>query len=162
MPGITYVRGDATTPSVKGVEVIAHVRNDIGGRGKGFVLALSRRRPEPEKACRAWHRDRASDDFGPGAVQLVRVEPYVWAADMVGRRGVRTGGKGVPVRHEAIDTAPARLAERVVELGVSVHMPRIGCGPAGGTWSRVEPLVRGRLVERGIAVTVHDHGEGRK
>ncbi|MFF9061935.1 macro domain-containing protein [Streptomyces sp. NPDC014882] len=162
MSEITYVRGDATAPSVKGVKVIAHVCNDIGGWGKGFVLALSRRWPEPEKAYRAWHRERASNDFGLGAVQLVRVEPYVWVANMVGQRGVRTGSKGVPVRYEAIDTALADLADRAAELRASVHMPRIGCGLAGGTWSRVEPLVAGRLVARGIAVTVYDHGEGRK
>ncbi|MFJ9407826.1 hypothetical protein [Streptomyces sp. NPDC101393] len=38
---ITYVQGDATAPQGKGVKVIAHVRNDLGGWGKGFVLALS-------------------------------------------------------------------------------------------------------------------------
>ncbi|SOE07774.1 hypothetical protein SAMN06272765_8688 [Streptomyces sp. Ag109_G2-15] len=38
MSEITYVRGDATVPSVKGAKVIAHVCNDIGGWGKGFVL----------------------------------------------------------------------------------------------------------------------------
>ena len=158
--GIAYVRGDATTPSVKGVKVIAHVCNDIGGWGKGFVLALSRRWPEPEAAYRAWHRGRAANDFGLGAVQLVRVRPDVWVANMIGQRGIRTGSKGVPVRYDAIDTALARLADRVVELDASVHMPRIGCGLAGGKWSRVEPLVGERLVARGVAVTVYDHGEG--
>jgi hypothetical protein len=38
-------------------------------------------------------------------------------------------------------------------------MPRIGCGLAGGKWSRVEPLITERLVRRGIAVTVYDHGD---
>ncbi|MEU9986553.1 macro domain-containing protein [Streptomyces sp. NPDC048045] len=160
MSGIMYVRGDATVPSVKGVKVIAHVCNDIGGWGKGFVLALSRRWPEPEAAYRAWHRGRAKNDFGLGAVQLVKVDPYVWVANMVGQRGIRRGSKGVPVRYEAIDAALARLAGQVIELGASVHMPRIGCGLAGGTWSRIEPLITERLVERGIAVTVYDHGEG--
>ncbi|MEV5250158.1 macro domain-containing protein [Streptomyces werraensis] len=157
MAGIRYVRGDATVPSVKGVKVIAHVCNDIGGWGKGFVLALSRRWSEPEAAYRAWHRDRAANDFGLGAVQLVQVERYVWVANMIGQRGVRTGSKGVPVRYEAIDTALDRLAGHARELGASVHMPRIGCGLAGGTWSRVEPLVEERLVRRGIPVTVYDH-----
>ncbi|MGA5444637.1 macro domain-containing protein [Streptomyces griseoincarnatus] len=157
MAGIRYVRGDATVPSVKGVKVIAHVCNDIGGWGKGFVLALSRRWPEPEAAYRAWHRDRAANDFGLGAVQLVQAERYVWVANMIGQRGVRTGGKGVPVRYEAIDTALDRLAGHALELGASVHMPRIGCGLAGGRWSRVEPLVQERLVRRGIPVTVYDH-----
>ncbi|MFC8404402.1 macro domain-containing protein [Streptomyces griseoincarnatus] len=157
MAGIRYVRGDATVPSVKGVKVIAHVCNDIGGWGKGFVLALSRRWPEPEAAYRAWHRDRAANDFGLGAVRLVQAERYVWVANMIGQRGVRTGGKGVPVRYEAIDTALDRLAGHALELGASVHMPRIGCGLAGGRWSRVEPLVEDRLVRRGIPVTVYDH-----
>ncbi|MGW2418993.1 macro domain-containing protein [Streptomyces sp. NPDC001709] len=160
MSEIMYVRGDATVPSVKGTKVIAHVCNDIGGWGKGFVLALSRRWPEPERAYRAWHRDRAHNDFALGAVQLVRVEPYVWVANMVGQRGIRRGSKGVPVRYEAIDTALARLADEVTELGASVHMPRIGCGLAGGTWSRIEPLITERLVKRAIPVTVYDHGEG--
>ncbi|MBC2900470.1 macro domain-containing protein [Streptomyces cupreus] len=158
---ITYVRGDATVPSVKGVKLIAHVCNDIGGWGKGFVLAVSRRWPEPEKAYRAWHRDRAANDFALGAVQFVQVEPYVWVANMVGQRGIRTGSKGVPVRYEAIDTALDGLATKAAELGASVHMPRIGCGLAGGKWSRIEPLITDRLVRQGIPVTVYDHGEGR-
>ncbi|MET8411018.1 macro domain-containing protein [Streptomyces sp. NPDC005195] len=157
MSGITYVRGDATVPSVKGVTLIAHVCNDIGGWGKGFVLALSRRWPEPETAYRAWHRDRAHNDFGLGAAQFVQVERYVWVANLIGQRGIRTGSKGVPVRYEAIDAALGRLADQAVALDASVHMPRIGCGLAGGTWSRVEPLVTGRLVSRDIAVTVYDH-----
>ena len=90
-------------------------------------------------------------------MQLVQAERYVWVANMVGQRGVRTGSKGVPVRYEAIDTALDRLAGPALELGASVHMPRIGCGLAGGTWSRVEPLVENRLVRRGIPVTVYDH-----
>ena len=65
--------------------------------------------------------------------------------------------KGAPVRYEAIDTALDRLAGPALELGASVHMPRIGCVLAGGTWSRVEPLVENRLVRRGTPVTVYDH-----
>jgi O-acetyl-ADP-ribose deacetylase (regulator of RNase III) len=155
---VTYVRGDATAPQGKGVKVIAHVCNDLGGWGKGFVLAVSRRWPEPEAAFRRWHRERAGNDFGLGAVQLVQVERYVWVANMVGQRGIRTSrSQGVPVRYEAIDAALGRLAPQVLELGASVHMPRIGCGLAGGRWSRVEPLIEARLSGVGVAVTVYDH-----
>jgi O-acetyl-ADP-ribose deacetylase (regulator of RNase III) len=157
MSEITYVRGDATVPFGKGVKLIAHVCNDLGGWGKGFVLALSRRWPEPEKAYRAWHRDRAANDFALGAAQFVQVEPYVWVANMIGQRGICTGSNGVPVRYEAIDAALARLADKALELGASVHMPRIGCGLAGGRWSRIEPLITERLVRRGVPVTVYDH-----
>ncbi|CAM5321854.1 macro domain-containing protein [Streptomyces atroolivaceus] len=158
MSGITYVRGDATAPQAKGVKLIVHVCNDLGGWGKGFVLAVSRRWPGPEAAYRRWHRERSGNDFGLGAAQFVQVEPYVWVANIVGQRGTRTGSKGVPVRYEAIDAGLDKVAARAAELGASVHMPRIGCGLAGGTWARVEPLITERLVSRGIAVTVYDHG----
>lgn len=159
MSGITYVRGDATAPQGKGVKIIAHVCNDLGGWGKGFVVAVSRRWVEPEKEYRRWHRERAKNDFGLGAAQFVQVERLVWVANLVGQRGMRTGrSRGVPVRYEAIDTALGRLAGKAEELGASVHMPRIGCGLAGGTWARVEPLVVQRLTAREIPVTVYDFG----
>ncbi|MFF1485374.1 macro domain-containing protein [Streptomyces sp. NPDC058319] len=152
-----YVRGDATAPRAAGPKVIAHVCNDRGGWGRGFVLALSRRWPEPEAAYRAWYRDRADNDFALGAVQLVRTGPDLWVANMIGQHGVRRGGgKGVPVRYEAIDTALDRLAGHAAALAASVHMPRIGCGLAGGDWDRIEPLAEARLLRRRIPVTVYD------
>jgi O-acetyl-ADP-ribose deacetylase (regulator of RNase III) len=141
--GIHYLRGDATAP-----------------QGKGFVVALSRRWPEPEAAYRKWRRERARNDFGLGAVQLVPVgcpEARLWVANMIGQRGIRTGSKGVPVRYEAIEQALMALAPQALELGVSVHMPRIGCGLASGRWERVEPLIQHALVRRGVEVTVYDH-----
>ena len=39
-----------------------------------------------------------------------------------------------------------------------VHLPRIGCGLAGGKWEQVEPLVQQFLSARGVAVTVYDFG----
>lgn len=154
---IRYVRGDATTPLGKGTKVIAHVCNDRGGWGKGFVLAVSRRWPEPEAAFRRWHRERAKNGFGLGAVQFVQVDRLVWVANMIGQHGIRTGSHGPPVRYEAIDTALGVLAARAGELEASVHMPRIGCGLAGGTWERVAPLITARVVTAGVPVTVYDH-----
>jgi O-acetyl-ADP-ribose deacetylase (regulator of RNase III) len=155
--GIEYVRGDATTPRGKGPRVIAHVCNDMGGWGKGFVLALSKRWPEPERAYRLWHRERASNDFGLGAVQVVQVDRLLWVANMIGQHGTRTGSKGAPVRYEAIAIALGTVTARAAELSASVHMPRIGCGLAGGTWERIEPLIVTRLVAVNVPVTVYDH-----
>ncbi|MGW2540661.1 macro domain-containing protein [Kitasatospora sp. NPDC001574] len=154
---VRYVRGDATAPRDQGVKVIAHVCNDLGGWGRGFVLALSRRWPEPEQAFRRWHRERAGNDFGLGAVQFVRVDDSLWVANMVGQHGIRTArSTAVPVRYGAIDTALTALGGHAAGLGASVHMPRIGCGLAGGRWELVEPLVTARLTDRGIPVTVYD------
>ncbi|WP_327168705.1 macro domain-containing protein [Streptomyces subrutilus] len=157
MKPIRIIPGDATSPRAEGPKVIAHVCNDLGGWGKGFVLAVSRRWPEPEAAYRAWHRGRSGNDFGLGAVQVVRVRPDVWVANMIGQRGMRTGSAGPPIRYEALADCLAALGDRALELGATVHMPRIGTGLAGGTWTRVEPLIDDALGARDVQVTVYDH-----
>ncbi|WP_153533129.1 macro domain-containing protein [Actinomadura macrotermitis] len=154
MGSIRYIQGDATSPQAKGVKIIAHVCNDLGGWGKGFVLALSRRWDEPERAYRAWRRSR--DGFALGAVQFVQVDRYTWVANMIGQRGTKRGSKGVPIRYDALDTCLAALGDKALELGASVHMPRIGCGLAGGRWELVEPLVERNLTARDVQVTVYD------
>jgi O-acetyl-ADP-ribose deacetylase (regulator of RNase III) len=156
MSGITYLKGDATNPQAKGVKIICHVCNDVGGWGKGFVLALSKRWDEPEAAYRAWYADGTG--FALGAVQFVQVEPYVWVANLIGQRGTRTGSSGPPVRYEAIAAGLGKVAAKAKELGASVHMPRIGCGLAGGEWAKVEPLIEEHLCSAGVAVTVYDLG----
>jgi O-acetyl-ADP-ribose deacetylase (regulator of RNase III) len=157
MPTITYLDGDATVPQAKGPKVIAHVCNDRGGWGKGFVLAISAHWPEPEKAYRLWHRERAGNGFGLGAVQLVPVRADIWVANMVGQHGIKTGSAGPPIRYDAVDRCLTALADHAAALKASVHMPRIGCGLAGGRWPRIEPLIDDRLIARDIAVTVYDH-----
>lgn len=153
---ITYIKGDATAPRAKGNKIVAHVCNDLGGWGKGFVLAVSARWSEPEKRYREWHRDRAHTDFELGAFQLVQVEKYIWIANMIGQHGMKTGSKGPPIRYDALDKCLAKLAVAALELEASVHMPRIGCGLAGGKWDCVEPLIEHQLCKSGIAVYVYD------
>ena len=153
---ITYVKGDATQPQGRGNKIIAHICNDLGGWGKGFVLAISKRWSEPEAAYRAWHKARAKNDFALGAFQLVQVEPSIWVANMVAQRGMKTGSQGPPIRYEAVRTCLKELAVQAKERKASVHMPRIGCGLAGGRWEEIEPIVTEEL--EGVEVTVYDFG----
>ncbi len=158
---ITYLRGDATCPQARGPKVIAHVCNDAGGWGRGFVLALSARWSRPEEMYRRWYRLRkphaqllcdvpgsyvlTTGDFVLGEAQFVQVLPDTFVANMIGQAGTRTGSKGPPVRYAAISDSLAKVAEFASQRSASVHMPRIGCGLAGGTWDRVEPIVVDRL-----------------
>jgi O-acetyl-ADP-ribose deacetylase (regulator of RNase III) len=153
MTALRVIKGDATSPQAAGPKIIAHVCNDQGHWGAGFVLAVSRRWPEPERDFRRWHRERAGNDFALGAVRLVEVQPALWVANMIGQHGIKTGSSGPPVRYEAIGRALMTVGDQALELGASVHLPRIGCGLAGGEWSKVEPLIEDRLA--GIAVTVY-------
>lgn len=153
---IKYLKGDATCPQAKGVKLIAHICKDRGGWGKGFVVAISKRWPEPEAEYRGWYSERNQNDFGLGAVQFVLVEDYVWVANMVAQHGMKNDGKNPPIRYEAVEGCLAKVAEKAMELKASVHMPRIGCGLAGGKWERIEPLIEKTLGAKGVPVTVYD------
>ncbi len=156
MTDTRFLKGGTTCPQAKGVTIIAHVCNDQGKWGKGFVMALSARWPGPEQAYRQWYRDRARNDFGLGSVQLVQVEPYIWVANMVAQHGARGGTRTPPIRYPAVEECLVKVAQKAQELGASVHMPRIGCGLAGGRWELIEPLIVKTLCEKGVEVTVYD------
>jgi O-acetyl-ADP-ribose deacetylase (regulator of RNase III) len=154
MAEIEYVTGDATAPQGEGPRVIAHVCNDVGKWGKGFVVALSKRWAEPERRYRQWYE--AGEGFALGEVQFVEVADELWVANMVGQRDVKAREGKPPIRYEAVESALGRVAEFARERGASVHMPRIGAGLAGGKWDEIETIIREELVERGVAVTVYD------
>jgi len=155
---ITYIQGDATCPQTSGVKIIAHICNDLGGWGKGFVLAISKRWSEPEAEYRKWHRNRAKNDFGLGALQIIQVEKYIHIANMVGQHGMRTGGNGrPPIRYSAVEECLKKLGVQAKELYASIHMPRIGTGLAGGKWESIEPLIQEILCDEDIPVYVYDY-----
>jgi O-acetyl-ADP-ribose deacetylase (regulator of RNase III) len=153
---LRYLQGDATSPQAAGPKIIAHVCNDLGGWGKGFVVAVSRRWPEPERDYRAWHRERATNDFGLGVVRLVQVRPDVWVANMIGQHGMRTGSKGPPIRYDALNRCLESVGAHAAIRHASVHLPRIGAGLAGGRWDQIEPLIIANLCARDIPTTVYD------
>ena len=150
---ITYLVGDATVPATRPA-VIAHVVNNIGAWGSGFTRAVSRRWPDVESVYRGWHR--AGDNFGLGYSQATQVEDGLWVVNMVAQHGLRRAGGPAPIRYRALWTCLG-FAATLARGHASLHMPRIGCGLAGGTWERVEPLVREACA--GIDVYVYDPPE---
>ncbi|SIS91750.1 O-acetyl-ADP-ribose deacetylase (regulator of RNase III), contains Macro domain [Chryseobacterium ureilyticum] len=156
MKTIQYIKGDATVPQTKGIKIIAHICNDIGGWGKGFVLAVSKRWEAPEKEYRNWHRFRSKNNFALGEIQIIQVEKYIYVANMIGQKGIKTGSNGVPVRYEAIEKCLETLSNEALSLNASIHMPRIGCGLAGGKWTEIEPIIERTLLNKNVEVFIYD------
>lgn len=155
MEYIQYIKGDATRPFGEGNLIIVHVCNDIGGWGKGFVLALSNRWKAPEISYRNWYKSQK--EFGLGEVQFVQVEENIWVANLIGQHKINKDKNGLPpIRYEAIDTGLNKIGGFAIELKASIHMPRIGCGLAGGKWEEIEPFIIKNMLSKNVAVTVYD------
>ncbi len=161
--GLHYLEGDATYPQGSGNKMIVHICNDKGGWGRGFVRSLSKRWYLPEREYREWHRAHHRNQlkhtvppFELNQVQFVRVEPDICVANMIAQAGYRKHASVPPIRYRALEKCLVTLDFYMRDWGGSIHMPRIGCGLAGGTWDRVEPLILRHLVERGHFVSVYD------
>jgi O-acetyl-ADP-ribose deacetylase (regulator of RNase III) len=164
---VHYVTGDATNPPGDGPKVIAHVCNDLGRWGKGFVIPLGERHPKAKAQFFAWHRGGAvvgtaaePRPFALGEVQFVQVADGLWVANMIGQHKVKPEGGVPPVRYEEIGRALTEVAKFAAEHGATVHMPRIGCGLAGGTWDQVGPLVEQGVAAAGVDAYVYDQPTG--
>jgi len=159
MSTLTFVSGDATRPIGEGPKIIIHCCNDLGLWGSGFVVAISRRWTKPENEYRNWARTFEDGDrrLPLGGIQLVQVEDDLFVANIIGQRGVGLDDHGrAPVRYSAIRTGVRKVRARARSHNASVHMPRMGCGLAGGRWEHIEEIIREELVDFGIPVTVYD------
>lgn len=156
MKKVHYSRGDATTPNASKNKIICHICNDIGAWGKGFVTALSKKWSSPEAAYRKWYQQRNQNDFKLGSIQLIRVEEDIWVANMIAQHKIRTNSVDSPIRYFAVESCLELLRESALQLSASIHMPRIGCGLAGGNWNLIEPIISDQLSSFDISVTVYD------
>lgn len=159
---ITYLRGDATQPVGDGPKYIAHIVNDEGRWGSGFVLALDKLSDRPREGYKEWHESHvegwAGAYFELGYGRFVRVAPDLVVYNMIAQRGIGKDPDGRPcIRYGALERCLEYLGSCLsVEKGASVHMPRIGAGLAGGDWKRIERIIVEKLCLYQIPVTVYD------
>ncbi|MDY0990244.1 macro domain-containing protein [Flavobacterium sp. CFBP9031] len=155
MKDIQYIKGDATSPEGSENKIIVHVCNDIGGWGKGFVMAISKKWKTPEKQYREWFKSK--NDFELGKVQFVQVEEDLWVANLIGQHKINKDENGeAPIRYHAIEEGLEAVSDFAKTNNASVHMPRIGCGLAGGKWEIIEPIILENLSSQDIKVVVYD------
>lgn len=155
---IQYLVGDATQPIDAGTEqrFIVHVCNDVGAWGAGFTRALSKLSPRPEESYRDAIKQTKPRSLG--AMSLVKVDPEagIFVANMIAQRGLPSAVRRVVIDYEALERCLVRVTKIAVDWGASAHMPRIGCGIAGGDWHTVEAIIERTLCAGGVKVFVYD------
>lgn len=154
---IIYLVGDATQPKADGTKIVVHICNDLGKWGKGFVLAISKRWKSPEVIYKSSFSALTKPALGD--VQFIPVESDIVVANIIAQEGVRSprdNKSPAPIRYPAVRQGLIAVAEYALQHNASVHMPRIGCGLAGGRWEEIEPIIEETLTQKNIVTTVYD------
>ena len=122
---------------------------------EGLLWQFQKSGTEPESKYREWFKSQ--EDFSLGQCQFVKVESDVWIANLIGQHKIHKDESGnAPIRYEAIAIGLEKVAQFASEKLATVHMPRIGCGLAGGSWDKIEPLIHKFLSEKDIETYVYD------
>ncbi len=159
---INYCLGDATEPVGGGSKVIAHVCNDEGKWGAGFVLALSKKFPNVEAEYRKLHAAQNGQKLTLGSVQFVQAvntPDNLYVANMISQRGIRKLKDGTvdecpPVRYPALYTCLEELCKFAAAQNASIHAPRFGAGLAGGDWRVIEAMLE--KIGAGQVINIYD------
>lgn len=157
---VTYVKGDATKPQGNGNRIIAHICNDSGGWGAGFVKAVDGISLRPQNKYREWYREiRKGGGYfiSLGETQMVPLEERgLFVCNMIAQHGTVSKLNPQPLSYEALGFALEELADYAIFYAASVHMPKIGSGLARGNWDIIESMINRILTLKEIDVTVYE------
>lgn len=161
---ITYIKADASDPVVPVRETgrddlqghIVHVTNNVGAWGRGFTRALDQRFNPHWVDKFGW---TLADEFNGHPRTLGRITlmqpptaayPKVIGIDipflivcLMAQNGLPSKNNPMPLDYVELEACLKGLREL---LGpnkdrISLQMPRIGCGLARGSWSKVGPML---------------------
>lgn len=163
---INYVKGDATLPKIiEGKRsVIVHCVNTLGAWGAGFVVPLGKRYPQ----TREYYRNLLSSYKGNrsellGTINLVSdVAEDIDVANLFGQERIypimKDGKKIIPLNYDALQKGFSEIVSiyKTLDYSFTIHMPRIGCGLAGGDWNIVEQIIKDEFISKDIEVYVYD------
>lgn len=153
--GITYLKGDARNPRGTDHRIIAHVVNDKTPRwGAGFPLEIKKKWPDVQEEFEIWALESRAD-FSLGNIHLYTIDRSLSIVHMICQRGYGPSEKP-RIKYKAVKECLDQLASIALKRKASIHMPRIGCGQAGGSWAVISELIDESLSQKGLTVTVYD------
>jgi O-acetyl-ADP-ribose deacetylase (regulator of RNase III) len=137
---INYIKGNVLSPvGEEQTKVICHVVNNKGGWGAGFVVALSKKWKKPEQEYRHYCKNNIPR---LSHVQCVEVEAGIFVANMFAQNGFRSQQNPVALDYKSLTLCLVKVRNFCKFFdSLSIHMPLIGCGLAGGKWEKVGPMV---------------------
>lgn len=152
---IKYVKGDAIEHAARKGGILIHVVNDIGKMASGFVVPLTIRYPEVLTSYQDWFHQRK---LHLGKVQCAYTDKSISIFNMIAQHGIKGPENPHPLDYDALRrclTIVARAASGPWR-SPTIHAPRFGAGRSGGSWEKIEGIIRETLVAHGLNVVIYD------
>ena len=127
-----YVQGDLfDTNFDHGNHIIAHVTNNIGKWGAGFVIPLGKKYPE------ARNQYIINNQY-IGKTQFVDINKHLIIANMC----AQTLGGPRPLYYNELVYCMEDIINKLNTRDIFIHAPLFGAGLAGGNWFFIHELIK--------------------
>lgn len=141
---VTTVKGDVFR---SGAGIIAHGCNCRGGYGSGVAGIMARKYP---KARNAYIEKFQTEGWQLGDVQFVGFASIVIANCATQKAYLPRGRRHVD--YDAIRTCMIKVKEFAKVSGLTVAMPKIGAGLAGGDWGTIKKILKEVFTDYDVTV----------
>lgn len=164
---IQYLKGDVTKVREnfpEGKIVIPHVLSETGAFNAGVAGCIRNKWPKAydhwHLYLQMWHLTEGFDIHPWGETNVCLVEKDLYIANMCAQIGLRSNKNTKALSYAFLEMCLDDLKDwtwensgfRWISQSYSIHMPRIGCGLAGGKWDKVEPIIQKCLGEYDVYV----------
>ncbi|MBU5922711.1 macro domain-containing protein [Enterobacter sichuanensis] len=152
---IKLLSGNAVEPLKKSI-VIAHIVNNKGKWGKGFVLSLSNKYPSAKEYYLNSFNGNNIPELGTVDFVLVDAKEQIFIANMYAQDGIKknVNDKNQYVCYASLEVCLEKLSDFALVNRLSVQMPRIGAGLGGGDWDVIESLILKKICYKMIDCNV--------
>ena len=142
---ITYIKGDLFSTNA---DIIAHGCNCLGGYGSGVAYTMARNYP---KAKSLYLEKYDEEGWNLGDVQMVLQRDGKYIANCATQDSFLPRGI-CHADYEAIRLCMEKVKRFAKNKGLSIAIPKIGAGLAGGDWTIIEGILKGVFNDYDITV----------
>jgi len=146
---IRYIKGDLFDTDC---DIIAHGCNCRGGYGSGVAYTMAMKYP---KARELYLEKYDEEGWRLGDVQFITVRD----GKIIANCATQDAYYPRNVRHanySAIHMAMSEVKDYAKERGLSIAIPKIGAGLAGGDWNEIEKILNEVFSDYDVTVYIKD------
>ena len=121
------------------IKVIIHICNNENIWGNGFVIPLGKKYPFVKEYY--LHTNARLGD-----VQFFEAADHTFICNMIAQDGVFNVMGKPPIRYNSLEQCLIKVQDYFLcQPNAIFHMPKIGCGIAGGDWRIIHNLIKKNL-----------------
>ena len=139
--------------------IIAHIVNNYGKMGAGFVIPLMKQFPNLKSQYKFFSDVYTTETLLGRVYYYQGEEDYRIVANMFAQDGLGDRDRLHPLSYDALETCMLDVRNLAMTNGARIVAPKFGAGLSGGSWLIIEAMIKEFWKELDVTIYVLDSSE---